>query len=387
MSVSPLVAVSTTREPLTGAALATRLAFFAAGFCMAGWAPLIPFAKARLGASDAELGLLLLCLGVGSLIAMPITGYISAQKGARGMILLGGAGLVVALPVLMLAETLLALGAVLFVFGAALGTIDVAMNVHGAEVERRAARPMMSGFHAMWSVGGIAGAGSMTVLLSLGLEPRLAALCGAALAAGALVLAAPRFLRARAGELPPPFALPRGIVLLIAALTAIVFLVEGAILDWGALLTIERDLLPKAQAGLGFFLFSIAMTAGRLLGDRLVARMGAFRTLAWGGLIVLAGLVMIVHAPGLVLSMAGYLLVGAGAANLVPVLFSAAGRQPIMPPALAIAAVTTTGYAGILLGPALIGFAAQISTLGAAFLGLAGLMLVVVFSAGRIARV
>lgn len=372
---------------LDGAALATRLAFFGAGFTMAAWAPLIPFAKARLGASDAELGLLLLCLGIGSIIAMPITGYVSAQKGARGMILLGGAGLVVLLPAMMLAQSGVALGTLLFLFGASLGTIDVAMNVHGAEVERRAMRPMMSGFHAMWSVGGIAGAGSMTAGLTLGLSPLVAAIMGGLVAASALMVAAPRLMRAQARVSAPAFVLPRGIVLLIAALTAIVFLVEGAILDWGALLNLERDLLSKETAGLGFLLFSITMTAGRLAGDRLVARVGAFRTLFWGGVIVLAGLSLLVAGPGVVLAMSGYLLVGLGAANLVPVLFSAAGRQTIMPPGLAIAAVTTTGYAGILLGPALIGFASQASSLATAFWGLVVLMMAIVLTASRIARV
>ena len=371
----------------TGAALATRLCFFAAGFCMAAWAPLIPFAKARLGASDAEFGLLLLCLGIGSVIAMPITGYVSARRGARGMILAGGAGLVVLLPLLMLPATGPGLGLVLFCFGAALGTIDVAMNVHAAEVERQSARPMMSGFHAMWSVGGIAGAGAMTLLLSLGSAPLMAAALGAGLAALALVLAAPGLLRARAGTTPPAFVLPRGIVLLIAALAAIVFLIEGAILDWGALLTLERALLAKEQAGIGFLIFSVAMTAGRLAGDRMVARVGPQLVLFLGGLVVLAGMGLIVAGPGLVLSMTGFALVGLGAANLVPVLFSAAGRQTLMPPALAIAAVTTTGYAGILLGPALIGFAAQLSSLGVAFGAVGLMMLAVVLSARRIARI
>lgn len=370
-----------------GAAFATRLSFFAAGFTMAAWAPLIPYAKAQLNASDAELGVLLLCLGIGSLIAMPITGYISAQRGARGMILLGGGTLVLFLPVLMLAQTSVALGAALFVFGAALGTIDVAMNVHGAKVEREGARPMMSGFHAMWSVGGIAGAASMTGFLTLGLSPLVSAVLGAVIAAAALMVAAPRLQRARATDTAPAFALPRGIVLLIAVLSAIVFLTEGAILDWGALLSVERDLLPKAQAGLGFLLFSVAMTAGRLVGDRLVARIGALATLFWGGLIVVAGLALITAGPGVALSLVGFVLVGLGAANLVPVLFSAAGRQSVMPPALAIAAVTTTGYAGILLGPALIGFAAQASSLATAFWGVAVLMLTVVVCARRIARI
>lgn len=373
--------------PETGAALATRLAFFGAGFTMAAWAPLIPFVKAQLGANDAQLGLLLLSLGVGSLIAMPVTGAISARRGARGMILLGGAGLVLLLPALMLSGSAMTLGAALFVFGAALGTIDVAMNVHGAEVERRTGRPMMSGFHAMWSVGGIAGAGTMTGLLSLGLSPQMAGFFGAGIAATAFGIAAPRLLRARSGGTDAPaFVLPRGIVLLIAGLTAIVFLVEGAVLDWGALLSVERDLLPKTQAGLGFMLFSIAMAIGRLSGDRLVARIGPFKALFWGALVVILGLGMVLTSPHLVPAMMGFFLVGLGAANLVPVLFSAVGRQTIMPPALAIAAVTTTGYGGILIGPALVGFVSQATSLQIAFWTLAVLMAAFPLAAARVAR-
>jgi predicted MFS family arabinose efflux permease len=378
--------VTTTDATQSGsAALATRLCFLAAGFVMAAWAPLIPFAKEKVGANDAVLGVLLLCLGIGSLIAMPVTGYVSAQRGARGMILLGGIGLVALLPILMLAESAFALGAALFIFGASLGTIDVAMNIHGAEVERRSGRPLMSGFHAMWSVGGIAGAGGLTGLLSLGLAPFAAALAAAAAAATAMALAAPRLLRVREGE-PPRLALPRGIVLLLAGLTAAVFLIEGAILDWGALLTVERGLLETERAGLGFMLFSVAMAAGRLTGDRLVAAIGAIATLFWGGIVVALGLALMLLAEAVPLALGGFFLVGLGAANLVPVLFSAAGRQRVMAPGLALAAVTTTGYAGILLGPALIGFASQLTTLVAAFWGLAILVLVFPLCARRAGR-
>jgi predicted MFS family arabinose efflux permease len=302
------------------------------------------------------------------------------------MVLLGGFGLVAVLPVLMLAGAPVPLAVALFVFGAALGTIDVAMNVHGAEAERLADRPLMSGFHAMWSVGGIAGAGGMTGVMSLGLSPSVAALVAATVAGAALAVAAPRLLRAGDAD-PPRFALPRGIVLLLAALTAAVFLVEGAILDWGALLTVERGLLETERAGLGFMLFSVAMAGGRLLGDRLVAAIGAFATLFWGGVVVVSGLSLMLLPLGLVAALAGFFLVGLGAANLVPVLFSAAGRQRIMAPGLAIAAVTTTGYAGILLGPALIGFASQQTSLVAAFWGLALLACVIPFCARIVARV
>ena len=360
----------------TATRLATRLAFFVGGFIMACWAPLVPFAKARLGVEDGTLGLLLLCLGIGSLVAMPLTGWISARFGSKPMILAAGGGLVLALPLLAVVSAPGELAAALLLFGASLGTLDVAMNVHAVEVEKGADRPLMSGFHAMFSVGGFVGAGGITALLSLGLPPGAAALGCSALAAGCMLAAAPRFLTVRGGE-PPAYVLPRGIVLLLAGLTAIAFLVEGAILDWSALLILGRALVEPSQGGLGYMVFSVAMTAGRFTGDRVVRALGALRVLVWGGLLAVAGFALLLTAGWAALAMAGFLLVGLGAANIVPVLFSLAGRQRVMPAGLAIAAVTTVGYAGILTGPALVGFVAHHAGLPMAFWGLAGLMALV----------
>ena len=371
-------------DRLPGAILATRLAFLAAGFVMACWAPLIPFAKNSVGADEALFGLLLLCLGGGSIIAMPVTGYLSARIGARPMILLGGFGLVVMLPLLIAANSVALLALALALFGASLGTIDVAMNVHGAEVEARTGRPLMSGFHAMWSVGGILGAGGVTLLLSQGGAPITAELIGSALALVAMLVAMPRLLRRAAGA-APELAFPKGIVILLATLAAITFLVEGAVLDWGALLIVDRDLLGPEQAGLGYMLFSIAMTIARLTGDRLVTRIGRKATLIWGGLIAMLGIALTLATPSVAVSMAGFALIGLGAANLVPVVFSLAARQPDMDPGLALAAVTTTGYAGILLGPALVGFAADAFSLSAAFALLAVLMAAFPLTARRAA--
>ncbi|RID91177.1 MFS transporter [Gemmobacter lutimaris] len=362
---------------------ATRLSFFVAGFVMSCWAPLVPYAKANTGASEAELGLLLLCLGVGSLIAMPLTGWISTRAGARPMILLGGIGLVLILPALAVVTDPLFLGAALLVCGGALGTIDVAMNVHAVEVERASPRPLMSGFHAMFSVGGVVGAGGMTFLLSLGLAPGHSALWCSGLALVALILATPGLLPAPAGE-PAAFALPRGLVLILAGLAAVTFLVEGAILDWGALLIIDRSLATAELGGLGYMLFSVAMVLGRFSGDRVVAALGARRVLVWGGALAIAGLAVVLVLPVAPLAMAGFVLIGLGASNLVPVLFSLAGRQTAMPAGLAIAAVTTTGYAGILAGPAAIGALSQATSLSVAFWLLAGLVALVPLSARTI---
>ncbi|WP_136439456.1 MFS transporter [Pacificoceanicola onchidii] len=368
------------------ARLATRLAFFAAGFAMACCAPLFPFFKSNVAADKAEFGILLLCLGLGSILAMPLTGVMAARRGARPLILLGGYGLIVMLPLLALAGSPWALGAGLFVFGAALGTIDVAMNVHGAEVEGIEKRPLMSNFHAHWSIGGFFGAGLITVLLSFAVPVAVCAALGAATALVAMLAARSGFLSV-SGKEPEPFAIPRGIVLLLAVLAGITFLVEGAVLDWGALLIIDRDLATAENAGVGYILFSVAMLIARLTGDRLVARIGGFATLVFGGLATMAGILTVLLASFVPIALFGFVLIGLGAANLVPVLFSAAGRQSIMPPGIAIAAVTTTGYAGILLGPAMIGFVSDISSLVTAFVLLALLILAVPLSAYWVARV
>ncbi|UWR00384.1 MFS transporter [Rhodobacteraceae bacterium S2214] len=367
------------------ARLATRLAFLVAGFAMACCAPLFPFIKANVGADEGQFGLLLLCLGLGSIVAMPVTGVIAARRGARLMILCGGFGLVGMLPLLALVNTPIGLGVTLFVFGASIGTLDVAMNVHGAEVEGREGRPLMSNFHAQFSIGSLAGAAMVTVLLSVGVPIPLTALIGAVLAGGAMLHTRTRLLSV-SGNDPEPFAAPRGVVLLLAVLAAITFLVEGAVLDWGALLVIERDLSTAKNAGIGYILFSVAMVVARLGGDRIIRRLGEFRVLIAGGMITICGVALILLADAQVAAFTGFVLIGLGAANLVPIFFSAAGRQTIMPAGLAIASVTTTGYAGVLLGPALIGFTADATSLPSAFWLVAALMAAVPLTAQIVVR-
>jgi MFS family permease len=352
--------------------LATRLAFLAAGFGMSCWAPLVPFAKARIAADEARLGLLLLCVGIGSVVAMPLTGWLSARFGSKPMVIAGGIGLGLLLPVLASAGDARVLAAALLGFGASLGTMDVAMNIHGVEVERLSQTPLMSGFHAMFSLGGILGAGGMTLALSGGISPFAAAALGGTLTLITVALTWPRLLPARGT--PTPLVVPHGLVVLLAALGAVAFLVEGAVLDWGALLLIDTRLSAAAQAGMGYMVFSIAMTAGRLTGDRVVARAGNRQILTWGGLVAIAGFFLLLTAPVAVLALAGFVLIGIGAANIVPVLFRLAGQQTVMPVPLAVAALTTTAYAGVLAGPAGVGFVAHAFGLPVAFWLLATLM-------------
>ncbi len=278
--------------------LATRLAFFVAGFGIACWAPLVPFAKERLGVDDATLGLLLLCLGIGSVVAMLATGPVSARYGSRPVIIAGGIGLAVMLPFLSVASSIVTLGFTLLLFGAALGLIDVAMNVHAVEVERASSRPLMSGFHALFSIGGFAGSLLMTALLSAGIGALPGTLISAAIMLVAMAVAGPRLLRSSKAEEEPMFVLPHGVVLVLAGLAAITFLTEGAMLDWSALLITDKGLVTQDQGGLGYILFAIAMTVGRLGGDALTSCIGDRRTLIWGGLLAVSGFAVLLSTAG-----------------------------------------------------------------------------------------
>ncbi|WP_413723320.1 MFS transporter [Sodalis sp. RH23] len=367
--------------------IATRIVFFIAGFGMSAWAPLVPFAKLRLDIDDAALGMLLLCLGIGSLLAMPLAAPLAARLGCRRMITGAGVLLCLTLPALALAAAPVSLGVALLLFGAALGAMDISMNIQAVTVEKASGRAMMSGFHGFFSIGGIAGAGLVSILLWLGCTP-FWSIAVADLAIVALLLYAAGDLLAQPQENDPGplFVRPRGKVLFIGMLCFILFLAEGAMLDWSALfLTVERG-LDSARGGLGYVLFSIAMTVGRLNGDRLINAIGRFRTLAAGSLCASAGLWLAIFIDQPLVTLLGFMLVGLGAANLVPLLFSVVGTQTDMPPNLALAAISGVGYAGILAGPALIGFIAHLTSLFTAFGCVALLLLVVTLSARRVTR-
>ncbi|WP_055049185.1 MFS transporter [Devosia sp. A16] len=368
--------------------IATRVIFLVVGIVMAGFAPLVPLAKLRLGLDEGALGLLLLCLGLGSILAMPITGILTARWGCRAVITVASLIMIGAFPFLAIADNWFAMAAAIAIFGASLGTVDVAMNIQAVMVERDSGRPMMSGFHGLFSLGGIAGAGGMSALLSFGgLSPLLAAIV---VGLASLLLVALSF----GGLLPygdngqqrsPLFVMPKGGVLLLGVLCLLTFLAEGSVLDWSAVfLTSVRD-ADIGLAGLGYAAFAVAMTGGRLAGDRIRLLLGERRVILLGGLIGALGFAVVLLVPSAHAGLVGYFLVGVGASNLVPVLFSAAGRTKDMSPGLAITAVSTLGYLGLLAGPALIGLVAHATTLPFAFVLLSAAMLAVAASF-RVAR-
>lgn len=374
-------AISARREQLS-----TRIAFFIAGFSVAAWAPLVPYAKARLGLNDGALGLLLLCLGVGSIIAMPLAGILAARFGCRLVLVMSSVLVCICLPLLATVSSLPLLIVTLFVFGASMGALDCTANTQAIIVERASGRTMMSGFHGLFSLGGIASAASVSGLLGAGASPLIAMWVVVAIIGIALIKASPHFLTYGSESKGPAFAVPHGTVLFIGLLCMTVFLTEGAMLDWSAVFLSSMRGVDPAYAGLGYAVFALTMTLGRLFGDAIVRRVGANRMIILGGLCASAGLTLATVIPTWEATLLGYALVGVGCSNIVPVLYSAIGRQTVMPEHVAVPAVTTLGYGGILAGPAVIGFIAHASSLNLAFLSIALLLLGVALG-GRLLRV
>ena len=364
----------------------TRAAFFIGGFAGAAWAPLIPFAKMRLGLDDAGLGLILLCFGIGSLTTMPLAGSLASRFGIRPLIF--GASVLVALllPALAVVNHVALLVVALLLFGSAIGTIDVVINIQAVLVEKASGRSLMSGFHAFWSIGGFLGAGLVALMLGVSLTPPMVMVVASVLVLGLIGGFRAGLLTDRnPQEEKKTFSLPHPLVLAVAALAFIAFLAEGSILDWSAVYLSSHKSLPMEWAGMGYAVFSVLMLVGRLTGDWIVNRLGQSLVLLLGGLGSAAGFAVVIFTPLAGVSLAGYALVGIGLANIVPVLFSTLGRQNHMSPHLAVAFVSTVAYTGVLVGPAFIGFVSSLTSLSVA-LALVGVALLAIAASFRLAH-
>lgn len=374
---------------LPSAKRATRLIFLVSGIGMSTWAPMVPYAKARLGLDDAQLGLALLAFGGGSMLSMPFVGWLAHKLGNRTVIVASGLLMCAALPALAMVSSIAALIAALLYFGVTLGAVDVAMNAHAVDVERLDGGRLMSGFHGLFSVGGLTGAAVMSGLLAAGLSLALAASAMAVL----LVVMVVRLRGDLLDDAPSvdeprkePLGMPHALAWLLGLLCFVSFLAEGAMLDWSAVFLRDFRGVTPASAGFGYAFFSVAMALGRLTGDRFVGRYGPEWAVRIGAALAVAGFLLVACIADATTSLAGFVLIGLGASNIVPVMFSAAGRLPGTPPAIAIATATTLGYAGLLSGPALIGFVAHASSLPMAFAGVAGLLVLVGLSARIVKR-
>ncbi len=365
--------------------------FFVNGCIMGAWAPQIPLLLPRHQITEAVLGLMILMIGIGAVGAMLFAGKIIATHGSRRTALFFGTLAIPVLPFVVFAPNLWILGPAMVLFGATLGCMDVAMNANAVEVERRLGRAIMSASHGFWSVGGFAG-GALGGL-ALGRFGAHEQALGVAVLALVVLVAASRFLIVEPGAHSNPDAprvkthlLPRVPALyIVGAMALFTMIAEGGVLDWAALYLSKTFDTGLDRAGLAFGLFSGAMAIMRFAGDRVRDRFGAVGTLRVSGLIAATGMLLAALAPTDTLAIAGFTLSGLGVANMVPILFSAAGNVPGLPPGAGIATVTMLGYSGILLAPSGIGYAAQTIGYRTTYLIIAALLLIVVTQAHRAA--
>jgi len=355
--------------------LAIQVIFLICGLGVGSWAPLVPYVKDRLHLNDANLGFLLLFLGGGAITTMPVTGWLLPKFGTRRAIAFSAILIVACLPVLTVTNTYASTVVALFIFGAAIGIIDVAMNSQAVLVQQMLGRQVMSSLHGLFSVGGLCGPLVIPWLVKAGLTPLIAAGIMALLLLIAVTSQYRFLLNAaaekemtphhieRAGDKPKTNYWLKGPVLYLGALCFAMFLAEGAMLDWGAIFLRDDKRVDEAFTGAGYAAFSLAMATMRLFGDGIVTRLGGRLVVIYGSIITFVGFGIAILSPWLVVTLAGFVLVGIGAANIVPIFFSDAGRIKNIPGSAALTVVTALGYAGQLAGPAILGFIAHVITL------------------------
>lgn len=341
--------------------------FFVNGALFANWLSRIPQIQANLAMSEGQLGLALMGLAVGVLAALSMAGGLIARFGSRAVTAVGGVLLCLLLPFLALMPNAVALGVNLFLFGAAMSVMDVAMNAQGVDVERALGRSLMSSFHAAFSIGGFAGAAIGAVMAYFGIGPALHFVMAGAAFLLLILLAAPRLLpvapEAEPDHSGPVFRLPARALWPLGVVAFCSAIGEGAMADWSAVYLKSVVGATDSIAAIGFAAFSITMTGGRLLGDNLATHFGGANLVRAGGVAASVGLLLAILLPQTLPVLLGFAAVGAGLSIVVPLAFSAAGNVPGLSSGVGIAGVATIGYAGFLAGPPAIGLLAEVTTL------------------------
>lgn len=364
--------------------------FLLNGVILGSWAPQIALLLPRHGITESELGLLILGMGLGAMAAMCLSGRLTARYGSRAMVRVTAVCCAVALPAAVLAPGIVTLAVAMAALGASVAMMDVATNANAYELEQATGRAILSSTHGFWSVGGFLGG-------ALG-GPGIAALGygghGLMVSAIALLLVvlawsrlagAPAEAAVEAGETGPGMWRQGWTIYLIGVMALLAFVPESAVLDWSALYLSSDFGAGVSVSGLAFALFSGCMAAMRFCGDAVRNRVGAVALLRVSAGVAAVGMVLAALAPSTGVALAGFALCGLGLANLVPILFSAAGRQGGANPGAAIAAVSFIGYGGMLIAPTVIGVMAEYVGFPAVFVGLSGLLLAVAALAPAVA--
>lgn len=349
--------------------------FFMAGLCFASWASRIATVQQKLGLSDAALGAVLFSLPVGLFFSLPFSGWIITRIGSKKLLISAILAYSCALVCLGLAQNTVQLIFCLAVYGFASNAVNISVNTQAVAAEKLYGRPIMASFHGLWSLAGFTGAGTGTFMIANRVDPfHHFSLILMVIVTGVII--ASRYLHddtgAESSSSDPSLSLKNRLKLIVPLFTlgSIAFcsmICEGAMFDWSVIYFKKVVIAPIVLQGAGFTAFMLTMASGRFIADSFAHRFGLKRTLQISGILTAAGLLIAVIFPYFYTAMVGFLLVGAGVSSIVPMIYSAAGKSKTMSPGVSLAAVSTIGFIGFLIGPPLIGFIAGIATLRASF--------------------
>ncbi len=359
---------------------ANAVYFFISGFGYSSWTSRIPGIKESLKLNDAHFGTLLFMMPVGLILTMPFTGKLLDHFRSRTIMLIGAMIYNLVLAFLGFSRYTWMLGIVLFFFGSSRNLMNLSMNAQAIGVQALYSRSIMSSFHAVWSMAGFAGAAVGYLMVTLNIIPAWH-LLGVSLILSALTL---YFYGDTLDQQPdhkmkrPVFSLPPKGMLVFSLICFTSMACENTMYDWSGVYIRQVLHGSKAVATVAFVVYMVAMTSGRLMGDRMADRFGIQKVLAASGLLITGGFLITVLSPYIPLTMVGYLLTGFGVSCVVPFVFSLAGKIPMSNPGAALASVSSLGYLGFLLVPPMIGYVAQASSLRVSFaiIAIMGLLMV-----------
>lgn len=401
------------------ARIAVSALFFLTGLCFASWASRIPAIQQKLGMSDGELGGLLLSLPVGSMLSMPVAGWMVSKYGSRTVVMIAGLLYAGVLPTLGLVEHTWQLFPCLILFGFCGNMANIAVNTQAVLVEAMYGRSIMASFHGLWSLAGFTGASIGTGMAVAGIVPYqhfLLVMVMAIIIVGVSIRWAVRHdvkteeVKAEKGGIKYLFPwMTRRLLILktakgrsfafsvwsrqlmlympIIILGVIAFcsmICEGTMFDWSGVYFKKVIHAPEGYAGLGYTAFMSTMAAFRFIADWLTTRFGVKRMLQLSGILTAGGLLIAVTLPYFPTAIFGFLLVGAGVSSVVPLVYSTAGRSKTLSPGVSLAAVSTIGYLGFLMGPPLIGFVAEATSLRISFSIIALMGMCIALMSGKI---
>ncbi|MBV9986824.1 MAG: MFS transporter [Chitinophagaceae bacterium] len=334
--------------------------FFVVGLSFASWASRIPDIKARLGLNEALLGGVLFALPVGSMLSMPLSGWLVARFGSKRIVTIATICYPLMLIVIGLTASVWQLVAALFGFGLLGNMCNISINTQAVGVESQYGRSIMASFHGLWSLAGFCGAAIGKLMVAADLSPfyHFCIVCAVSIV---LVISVRGSAVEKDAAHPdqPIFAKPDNHLLKLGLIAFSCMACEGTMFDWSGVYFQEVVQAPKAQITLGYACFMGTMATGRFLGDRIVTAFGRQRVLQLSGIVITTGLLTAVLFPTLVMAALGFLLVGFGVSSVVPLVYSSAGKSKKFSPGVALAAVSTIGFLGFLIGPPVIGFIAH----------------------------